>query len=203
MFDGLSEAEPTERASIEAAISSFATAYPANQVIVSTRRIETPLQSLFASWTLLPPTEEDVHAVFRRRFGERADSMLQQVSEKLPMSPLLLNLITSGLDPTRTGERGLSLQNTIDRLLERISVGSRGLSPDVARLLLRRMVSPIATKVVVTEQEMLAIGRDSGLTDVQTIEYLSALLNTGIITREGFYYSIAHDVIADYFRGGS
>jgi energy-coupling factor transporter ATP-binding protein EcfA2 len=202
MFDGFDEAVPAQRASIEAAISSFATTYSANQIIVSTREIDARLELSFASWTLLPPTEADIDEIFRRRFGDDAEATLSKVREnfgELPQNPLFLNVIMSNLDLSTSPNLSLTVREAINRLVARIALDPSGLSPDVARLLLRRMVSADGRRVSMSENEILRLGRDMGLTDVQTLAYLSAISNIGIIRQDDGGYWLAHDVIARSF----
>src|SRR5262249_46009579 len=145
MLDGLDEVAASERGTIEARIVSFATACPGSQVIVSTRSTETRLQSHFVCWTLLSPTEQDVVAFFQHRLGDRAKPLVNQLREKLGSlshNPFVLDLIAANpdIDLTSVAEPGKALGKSIDRVLARIGGDPRGLAPDVARLLLQRMV---------------------------------------------------------------
>ena len=201
MLDGLDEVE--QRVVVEEAIANLAAASPAIQIIVATRNAATPLKSQLTNWTLLPATEQDAAAFIEHRFGDRAGSVMEQIREnlgQLPTAPLFLESIASDLDfATSPQPRTTMVSALVDRVLARVGADPHGLSPDVARLLLRRMVGSTATRTRMSEPDALAIGRETGLTDVQTLAYLDALLNAGIIQRDNFNYSLVHDLIAAHF----
>ena len=206
MFDGIDEIEPAGRARFHAIMASFAASYPANRMVIVSRMLDSQLQYQLASWHMMPMTEEDAHALLEDRFPDYSDQLLVEIRERLgsvPLTPLVLNLLGSAFNEESHPTLPAAMGGLVDRLLRKLGTDPRGLRPDIARLLLRRMFDPeTAARRILTEVDILAVGRDSGLTDVQTLAYIDALLDTGIIIRQGLDYSLAHDVLAAYFAGG-